>query len=131
MQPHNEIKREKKIPISNVCLGGCPITSKTKINVFEIFSSLRVPSIKFFLKTLIFAFEANTALSCQNGLFSVFYIIVQYRQILLAHSTLYFALLLLEPPNIIFYFSCFPGFSFCFGDDVALCTTFWEFFFAL
>ena len=30
---HNELKREK-IPISNVCLGGCTITSKTKINVF-------------------------------------------------------------------------------------------------
>ena len=33
----------KKIPISNVCLGGCMITSKAKINVFwKILSSLQV-----------------------------------------------------------------------------------------
>ena len=32
---HNELKHEKKIPISNVCLGGCTITLKTKINVFR------------------------------------------------------------------------------------------------
>ena len=31
---HDELKREKKNPISNVCLGGCTITSKAKINVF-------------------------------------------------------------------------------------------------
>ena len=30
---HNELKCEKN-PISNVCLGGCRITSKTKINVY-------------------------------------------------------------------------------------------------
>ena len=30
---HNELKCEKN-PISHVCLGGCTITSKAKINVF-------------------------------------------------------------------------------------------------
>ena len=30
---HNELKDEKS-PISNVCLGGCKITSKTNINGF-------------------------------------------------------------------------------------------------
>ena len=30
---HNALKHEK-IPISNVCLGDCMITSKTKINIF-------------------------------------------------------------------------------------------------
>ena len=52
-----------------VCLGGCMITSKTKINVFEIFSDGdRDPTLeKFQKKTLILAFEAKCALSCENG----------------------------------------------------------------
>ena len=35
-------KTWKKIPISNVCLGGCTITSKTKINIFwkKVFTPL-------------------------------------------------------------------------------------------
>ena len=61
-----------KNPISNVCLGGCTITSMC----FEMFSSLQVslwgPSTRiFFQKTLILAFEANSALSCQIWTFHV------------------------------------------------------------
>ena len=44
------------------------VISKTKINVFEIFSSLRVsfgaPPHEKTLKILILVFEANSALSC-------------------------------------------------------------------
>ena len=55
------------------------ITSKTKINFFEIFSSalwVRCFEVslhlKIFKKMLILAFDANSALSCQNGLFPRF-----------------------------------------------------------
>ena len=46
----------KKSVIWKVYLGGCTITSKTKINVFW----------KNFFATLILAFEANGALSIEN-----------------------------------------------------------------
>ena len=65
----------EKIPISNVCLGGYMITSKTKMKVFlNIFYLLQVPfgdpPPEKFQKMLILAIEANSALSCQqNGLF--------------------------------------------------------------
>jgi len=48
---HNELKHEKKTPISNVCLGGCMIASKTKINVF-LYKKLHsgCPSVTLHLK---------------------------------------------------------------------------------
>ena len=53
-------KTWKKIPISNVCLGGCMITSKTKSKVFWNFSStpsllqLQGPSTRIFFKKQCF-----------------------------------------------------------------------------
>ena len=53
-----------------VCVpGGCTIATKTKINVFIFFlSSGRFEAAPFekFQKTLILAFEANSALSPEN-----------------------------------------------------------------
>ena len=68
---NNELKCEKKIPVSNMCLGDCTITSKAKINIFENVSSVPgSPSETFhsifFQKMLTLAFEANDVLSCQN-----------------------------------------------------------------
>ena len=71
-------KTWKKNPISDVCLCGCMLTSKTKINVFwkNFLHSFRSPSGTLHLKkisnTMISVIEANSALSCQNGLFSAF-----------------------------------------------------------
>ena len=54
-----------------MCLGGCTITSKTKINVFwkKFFTPL-TPLLplhsKFFQKTLILDYEANSAFSREN-----------------------------------------------------------------
>ena len=59
------------MPPPKVCLSGCTITSKTKINVFWYFSLFRFlfgnPPLEIFKKTtLILAFEANNALSREN-----------------------------------------------------------------
>ena len=71
-------KARKKIPISNMCLGSCMITSKIKINVFLKFflhSCLLVVApfgelpLKKIPKTLILAFDASSALSWQNEYF--------------------------------------------------------------
>ena len=52
---------------------------RLKATFFEIFSSLRVPSTrKKISKMLILAFEANSAFSCQNGLFSAIQRIVSW-----------------------------------------------------
>ena len=57
--------------VKKCALGGCTIISKTKINVFWNFFSLLWRlcgrSIwNFFQKTLILAFEVNSAFSCEN-----------------------------------------------------------------
>ena len=74
---HNELKRGKNISISNVRFGGCMITAKTKVNVFFIFflhSGFPLGTLhsKFFQKTMILAFEVNSALSCQMDSFTRF-----------------------------------------------------------
>ena len=65
---HNELKREKKSYFKCSFM----ITSqRLKSTFFEIFSSLRVPFGGPPLKNIDFRpFEANSALSCRNGLFS-------------------------------------------------------------
>ena len=55
----------------------CSFSSKAIANVFlKVFlhsrSSSETLHLKIFLKTLILAFEVNSALACQNGLFSAF-----------------------------------------------------------
>ena len=56
--------------VKNCSLGGCTITSNAKINVFETnshFGGYAGPlHSKKFQKTLILAFEANSALSRKN-----------------------------------------------------------------
>ena len=67
------------IQISYVCLGGCTITSKTKINVFwKIFFTPGNPSGTLNSKKFL-VLEANNALSCPNGLFSTFQLLVLCR----------------------------------------------------
>ena len=63
-------KIEKKSAISNVCLDGSTITSKTKINgcwiyffITPLAPSRGTPLNFFFQKTLILGYEANGALS--------------------------------------------------------------------
>ena len=75
---HNELNGGINCNL-NVCLGGCTITSKAKINVFCNFFSLRCAGLfeaalysKKFQKTMILDCEANSALSCQVGLFFAF-----------------------------------------------------------
>ena len=70
-------KNAKNIPISNVCLGGCMITLKNKINVFlKKFLHSRSPTSgnlhSKISKNVDLVFEVNSALYCQNGLFSTF-----------------------------------------------------------
>ena len=56
--------------VKKCVLGGCTITSKTKIKFFEIFSHSAGPfeaaPFEKFQKTLILAFEANSELSRKN-----------------------------------------------------------------
>ena len=57
--------------VKKCVLGGYTITSKTKINIFKKFyltslAASRLLHSKFFPKTLILAFEANSALSCET-----------------------------------------------------------------
>ena len=75
---HNELKCEKKIQISNVCVwlvaGLLPQRLKSMfLNRFlHSGSTSGTLHSKKFQKTLILAFEAYIALSCQNELFSRF-----------------------------------------------------------
>ena len=76
-QMHSELKHGKN-PISNVCLGGCTITSKAKINIFEKKISLcwslwDYSLLKTFKKMLILAFGGkHLQLSYQITHFSTF-----------------------------------------------------------
>ena len=61
-----------------MCLSGCnPNQGFFEEFFFHSGSPSGTLHSKKFQKTLILAFEANSALSSQNGLFSVFYLIVQ------------------------------------------------------
>ena len=72
--------------VKKFALGGCTITSKTKINVFLNFFSLRLHTLGcsvriFFQQTLILAFEANSALSHKN----------ETKIVKITHSAMYIA----------------------------------------
>ena len=60
----------EKIPLSNVCLGGCTITLKAKINISWNFLFIAGWSIrKFFKKMMISAFEVNRPASLNGFIF--------------------------------------------------------------
>ena len=78
-QHRNDLKCENNSIFKYVGFIGCAWlpTSKTKIKVFWKFflhsgSPWATLHSKKFQKRLILAFEADSALSCQNGLFSAF-----------------------------------------------------------
>ena len=75
-QPLATMSLREKIPISNVCLGVIFVICFRSTRLFG--AAPLEKSSNFFQKTLILAFEENSELSCQNGLFSTLFLIVCY-----------------------------------------------------